>query len=273
MNRHILRSLVVMSLAVGAAAITSYYLSYRKVLAQSGRLELTATSTLSAYDPSNTEGRREIKVYATRKDGSRAQWTRKYLATNWNVPIAETRRVLDIGDKRDVGIDPLTQSLTSAPLSSAQVAAYTLPPDSSCSVAINREDPNATVAAHPDPPSLLGYPVVEVTHWDTIRGTRHLARQEWLAPQLECLKLRQVATFRDDASGLSARNEEDVTSVTIGPPDPGLFVIPSDYTERAPSQVFAAAARVRGEPECRECEKVSTKALDDAYHRRRGEMR
>ena len=80
---------------------------------------------------------------------------------------------------------------------------------------------------------ILSHPVVRL-QWQ-IKGD---VMDSWEAPQLGCFVLKTVLT----RNGALVVNKEAV-SITAGEPDPGLFMVPADYTEMPPSAadaVFAA---------------------------------
>ena len=88
--------------------------------------------------------------------------------------------------------------------------------------------------------------------------------EEWLAPGLDCLPLRVSATLQDSNGSVIGRDVEDVSSVRLGEPDGSLFEVPSQLTERSPSQVMAAEKAARGEA-CEGCQSAGVTAADRNY--------
>jgi hypothetical protein len=90
---------------------------------------------------------------------------------------------------------------------------------------------------------ILSQPVVHL-RWQ-IKGD---VMDSWEAPQLGCFVLKTVLT-RDGAWVLN----KEAVNITASEPDPGLFMVPADYTEMPPSAadaVFAAKFLNGDSPEC-----------------------
>jgi hypothetical protein len=72
---------------------------------------------------------------------------------------------------------------------------------------------------------------------------------EWRAPDLNCERLKwETRRLRPDGS-LRARNTDEVISLTLGEPNPDLFSVPAEYTERPPAQALSEVDRRKGQ-EC-----------------------
>jgi len=79
---------------------------------------------------------------------------------------------------------------------------------------------------------MLGQPVVHL-RWQI----KEDVMDNWEAPQLGCFVLKTVLT----RNGALVFNKE-AASITAGEPDPGLFMVPADYTEMPPSAADAVFA-------------------------------
>lgn len=150
-------------------------------------------------------------VSARRADGSRADmWL-----------DGRQRIVLGIHQKQRVSIDPLTESITTYPLSDRSVTSFT------------HVVPGCTEDANAEHTSLLGYDVVKSV------DTKGVYRVEnWLAPKLDCLALKSTVLLEVNGSMLPFTVVE-AHSIAVGDPDQTLFEIPKSFVERAPSQVLA----------------------------------
>jgi hypothetical protein len=262
--------LVLSLLAVAFGLITSHVVpELSKAQSQGERLAFTAVIKTTAFDPNGGEHASEIVVYANRSDGSRAEWTQKFKPPNTGKPYAENRSVLDLVGLRDVGIDPFTESVSSSPIEPSRVLKYRMKPDSTCALPIAEGN---RLVIDPPPVWLQGRPTVHVSGKTSLRDGSTLTVEEWRAPELECFPIKQTAIRLATKDGMtySSRIEKEVTQVTIGDPDPALFAIPAQYTERSPSEIMAEAARRRGKPNCDNCNSKTAAMLDDAYRKRKG---
>ena len=123
-------------------------------------------------------------MYAIRQDGSRAQLSRRFISPDLTSNATEYRRVLDIPNRTDTGIDPFTKSLTSSPVSRHVLPSYTNPPSSSCTSQNDQVAPGgATIDPNPNPASIMGYAVIQFRHADTLPSGKHLVTTRWIAPR------------------------------------------------------------------------------------------
>ena len=131
---------------------------------------------------------------------------------------------------------------------------------------------NTVVEPNSQPAYILGRRVIETTSDEHI-GAKHIVTHSWLAPDLDCFKLKETSTvfFSLNGSELSARIESEALEIKPGEPDPRMFNIPVGYTERAPLQILAEASKRKGEASCARCLDAAVPIMDQAYHKRRGE--
>lgn len=163
----------------------------------------------------------EMIMYAVRSDGSTAEVIRR-LDPN-NTPV-EIRVVADTASARRVIIDPMTQSVTTYPLSQASLAFMN---------GLAAGCQNAT-SEHS---TRLGYEVVKVQdnkQWPD--GSADYS-QSWQAPALGCLPMYESSSPQAGAAP-TVWNSREVVFVAEGEASGALFTIPSNYVERSPSQVF-----------------------------------
>lgn len=234
---------VILISAATIACAAMIFTVVRMALAQSReQTPVTVEMTATYYEyPSGRLVKNENLTVAIRADGSRV-----------DAPGTGNQRiVLDIRLRKRVSIDNLTRSLTSYALSDKAVRELTRPfracPD----------EHNAQRSV------LLGYDVVKFVK---VLGDARV--ESWLAPALNCLELKYTV-FRgvDRGQGMPATIVE-AKSVVVGEPDATLFAVPSDYSERSPSQVIAEHDRLYGadgEPNCRPDRTKSLQTLDKVY--------
>jgi hypothetical protein len=60
----------------------------------------------------------------------------------------------------------------------------------------------------------------------------------WTSPDLDCVTLKMTETRYEKDGTASGSFEMVVDKVVLGPPDPALFEVPTEYTELKPSQMF-----------------------------------
>lgn len=165
-------------------------------------------------------------IHAVRADGSRVEVALREVGGK----LYRVSVIQDLALRRRVTVDPMTESTTTYPLSAAW-ASRLATPETSCSSDANA--PHKT---------MLGYDVVEVKRTRPGPGGQTMVVNGWDATALNCFPLERTTTVRS-AGGISFRRTVTAISVAAGPPDSALFQVPANYTERSPSQVFAAFAK------------------------------
>lgn len=178
----------------------------------------TATVVEKRFDASGDYKEQETYTYAVRSDGSSVEvFNRKYP----DGQVRNARIVIDTSLGKRIVIEPATQSLTTTKLSKS-----------------NLEMLASRLTACRDSASVER---VKVLGFSTVRETIRWADaqdhgDQWVAQVLDCYPLRLKVYLGANRSG--SRNEREVTAVSLGEPDGGLFAIPSEYVERAPSDVM-----------------------------------
>ncbi|HEX5412972.1 MAG TPA: hypothetical protein VFZ27_14065 [Terriglobia bacterium] len=193
----------------------------------------------------------QMTMYAVRSDGSTAEVIRRVDPNNNPVEI---RVVVDMASARRVSIDPMTQSVTTYPLSQASLSFMN-------GLAIGCQ------SATSEHSTLIGYDVVKVQdskEWPD--GTADYS-ESWQAPALGCLRMDESSSPQA-AANRTVWNTREVTFVAEGEPSAALFAIPSDYVERSPSEVFAEFQRRFPNARSTWAGKAGS-ALDPAYNQGR----
>lgn len=247
-----MKRLILFLLALGAvAAIAS--LGTRRLLSQSAPSISQASFTITIDEDfyrygSGELGRRQTHTFMRRSDGSRVE---QRMAQAPSGLSAEQKTVVDLGQKRSVAVDGLTQSATTYNLSDAAIHRYRSA-DVSC------------LAPNLPRMKFLGHEVVRTRERLPSPASEISEMESWRAPHLNCQPLMQLHYLSKGGSPLQLTNARRATAVTVGEPDPRAFEIPAGLTERAPSAVMEEFYRRHkpGEP-CANCGKME--ASDRAY--------
>lgn len=231
------------------------------------RSEFTASLVKVSYRPDGTEGLRDTLTFAAKRDGSSATLRRRAVPDGTGgIRQLDLADVVDLQQRRIVGIDHFTKSISTSPIPDPQFVNYRLKPDSTCTSSFIPKVPAVSEVGG----MLLGQKTLKVTQEriaSTPDGEGRMTIERWYAPDLDCFVLKEAMS--SSIMGRPAgRSTTDATSLSIGPPDAALFQIP-DYPERSPGEIFAEEARIIGQ-DCKACTNSGTKTLDDAYRRRRG---
>ncbi len=240
LKRHI--SMAVMLLGVASLTYTVLTRSTRAQVAGK-RVACSATILTKYYDAMGKLRRTETSVLANRVDGSRVRMR----LTVDNHPDG-MKTVVDLAKGFRIAVDPVSQSITTYKLAGSEMQMLSATP--TCSAT------NATAQT-----TMLGYSVL-LDHEQHTFGPMSVKEDKWLAPSLGCLVMkRSYQMFNNGA--LTGSTVEEVIAVTVGTPDPELFQIPSDYTERTPSEAMAERAAILGK-ECTYCDHAK-ETPDKAY--------
>lgn len=208
------------------------FLGSRAVHVQKLKAESSASRPFTAVivehrhpgDPSISDAawpNTEMIMYAVRSDGSTSEVIRR-LDPN-NKPV-EIRVVADPGSARRVSIDPMTQSVTTYPLSQASLSFMN-------GLAVGCQNTTSEHSAR------LGYEVVKVQDSKQWPDGSADYSESWQAPALDCLPMYESSSPQAGADP-TVWNTREVVFVAEGEPSEALFAIPSNYVERSPSQVF-----------------------------------
>ena len=188
------------------------------------RAPFQASVVIRHYDSNGSLRHTEEITEAFRKDGS---WVSYRVAINGEK--TGTRIIVDAASKTRTSIDPNTKSKITYHLDDGVLA--------------EMEKALTECASSPSKgDSILDVAVVK-KHTDTINNE---AIDELLAPSLGCYPL-QATSVKTEKSGKQLRNESIVTSIAMGEPDPRLFIVPSEYVERSPSEVLGKEATALNE--------------------------
>lgn len=251
--------LVTLTVTVGAlggvAVLTAAFQAERRE-----RTAFTAKIEARSYDPDGDLTATTLSAAAFRGDGASVDLREAVDGSPVN-----NRVILDPDAGVRTAVDSFTKSITTYPLHPARKRALQMKPSASCESTLPGEMLESPRAVSEN---MLGRRVLRAVTRETLNfggGRSEVVQRELLlAPELDCFPLRTVVTVsRSDGTRLGSTITE-VTSVTLGEPDPLLFEIPEDYVERAPSAVFAERARLEGR-DCQNCGETAN-ALDQAYY-------
>jgi hypothetical protein len=210
----------------------------------------TAEYLVTTHNSANIEIQHAVALFAQRADGSSVLFQK---TAGLNQP-AGTRRILDTSRNRVVSVDPNTKSVSTYRFSDREMEHARNPP-------LSCDEHNGSLSRNPDAqPKIQGLDVVRLSGKMTATENS-LAR--WVAPGLNCFVLREEMTLVTE----QAAHRRTTTSIVLGEPDPALFVIPVDYTERTPSEVLRLARESMGLPESRNAEHAN-RTLDTVYRSR-----
>ena len=190
-----------------------------------------------------------IETVAVRSDGSTVQARHQTRPTDGK-PLYGLA-IFDVPSKRLIGVDPLTESLTTRPLTKGALDHFTAKATTNC-------------AGKPDG-KLLGFAVVLQEKHEVVKIDEPFTKdtRTWTSPDLDCFSLREEKHIVQ-ADGKETFNVRSVTRVVMGEPPAWLFEVPTTYVERSPTEVFAEAARRY--PQRFNPPDPSTRRLDEAYY-------
>ena len=190
-------------------------------------LDITETS-VDAQGKPDTEPK--FVRLSVREDGSTSKATRIRRRSDGAELVS--RIIYDLARRRKISIDPVTESTTTVPLSSADVQLHLVSAATACS---------GTAAGQ-----ILGREVYFVEENRTRKDSNgaipieHI--EKWIAPSLGCLPLRWDGTLYKPDGTFFIRNVRAVDSITQGIAD-GAFEVPPGYVERSPSELMKERER------------------------------
>jgi hypothetical protein len=183
-------------------------------------------------------------VAAFRSDGSSAIWEDSFSSDPETAPFGHVHygRLVFPASHSSVKVFPDSESVTTFFLPK-----LISPPRlrHKCEASANQP---GIILSDSDPASLLGYRVVRLSSVSQDTGGEEFVREDWQAPDLNCGSLRLVFGRRDAQGKTRVLQTVEATMITPGEPDPKLFEVPANYTERSPSEAWAEFARRLGVP-------------------------
>ncbi len=186
------------------------------------------------------------EIVAVRSDGSKAK-----VRLDYNDRILGVRSIADLSEKKTIFIDPVTKTTKTGFLTSGEIF-FRRASMQNCSSGNSK--------------SILGWDVYELSR--TIQsGPLQVSQEEWRAPGLGCQALEVHQRITDSKGALLQVQDTAVQNVQLGEPDPKIFEVPSDYTERTPSQWAEEVSKTRGK-QCTACTSKQFQMLDDVYRSR-----
>jgi hypothetical protein len=257
----------IMAIAVALATVSIARKTIAAAERSVARVPFVAKQVTSMYDSHGVLRHQLSSTYAIRRDGS---WVE--LRTNADGRSISKRVIFDLGGKRRTTVIASTKSTTTYPLSKDELSAMTRPNGENCSaMARDRGELKLQVPLSGAKTTLLDREVVHFLWQSRPAGSNGASEsvEEWLAPSLNCYPMKEIVSkSRPHAKEKGARTVTEVLSVQLGDPDPSMFSIPPDYTEKPPSQVISEQAEQR-ERKASDCE-FARGELDKAYYSHRG---
>jgi hypothetical protein len=234
-------TVIVLGLAVGAVA----FKISKIVHASPATGPFTVTTTEKAFDASGNQQRLETIVFATGVNGSRV------VATTRKFPDGQDRvirRILEVNAKKLIVVDEATKSIVT----------YPLPPEG-----VEFLSRGCSIPAGAETAVLSGAAIFKYSETKEYGEDVKAVGEEWRAPSLGCLALRQThSMFRNDK--LAGKSTRELVSIVNGEPDPSLFAIPTDYVERSPSEALSVYHQLF--PTRPATPAATLEKLDKAYH-------
>ncbi|HYZ74099.1 MAG TPA: hypothetical protein VE641_13535 [Chthoniobacterales bacterium] len=206
--------------ALGAASIGTWVIAQHVVAQSYAPKPLTATYYIESFDENGSK-RESEQTFAVRGDGSIV----KPRSTSGPDGKMYTQRTLyDVGKKKRVAIDGLTESITSYALSDTELK--------------NLQYPLAICQRFEVEAALVqGYRTrKELVKTGPVNHER--LREAWYAADFGCLLVKETVSDLNENGDSRIRYTQTLKTVTLGEPDPALFSIP-EWQERTPSAVFA----------------------------------
>lgn len=184
------------------------------------------------YDQEGNEVWREYITYAVRSDGSSVERRYRQLPDSQS---SESRGITDLQRGVYVAVNSATQSTITRPLGRHGVEFYRSQATNCLS---QGGAPTGEIRY------MLGYEAYQVREEKT-SGGETIRYDQWMAPALVgCGPLGSEASRGPAGGPLSWRGQlREAVSVIEGEPAESLFAIPTSYTERSPSEVFAEYER------------------------------
>ncbi len=223
------------------------------------RAPFTAVVVENFYKyPSLQPASQVVTKFATKADGSNVKIREEALSDG---TTNEIKGLIDVPSKTGATTEALTHSVTTVHYDDISIARYS-------------KKPSACTADSPtESTEILGYTVLKSTHDAPVIAGVQRRTVSWVAPALDCYALKGTMFVSKDGGPLLPVTLTEVTSLAPGEPDPALFAIPSDRTERSPSEVFAERQRIKNEPraDCPKC--VDRNATLDSIYREKHNLK
>lgn len=223
------------------------------------RKPYTITGTVTNFKPAGDVYYVEQFVQGVRSDGSRAVTSTRVGAVDKRLVAVDKRDILDTILGRATSIDEMTKSISTVPLEQGQVASLKASRSGVCAVP---KDGVTVESASP----LLGFTVVKVTTALKPRNGGMITAESWLAPDLNCVSLREVISKQQPDQYPIKITE--VKAVVQGEPDAKLFDVPKDFTELPPGEISRALRSTLG-MDCPQCANQALDRANDQYRTKR----
>ncbi len=203
---------------VGTAAVGSVLV--QTIISAQGRVAFTAAIRDSGYDKTGKLILTTTGVYAVRSDGSTVR-ARDVMRPDKS-GLVRQRKILDLARAEEVGVDELTQSVTTMPLRPDNMEFYARPAGKCAS-----QDPSARG-------NILGFDVVREIQELGNQTARTFRKELWRASALDCFPLKETLVVGPANGAWHSTTVHEVFEVTMGEPSGSLFEKPPGYVERSP---------------------------------------
>lgn len=190
----------------------------------------TATVHRFQYRANGSLAHEETYTVAYRSDGSKVSDFHRTLP---NGEMVEMKEIADVSGGREITVDYATHSIST----------YAIQPGY---LPVLKQRMSSCLGGVSAQQTILGYPVVLVHAGHTYGNGASNVHDRWEAPSLNCFALRQIDAMTALPPNKAPHNEEEVTNIALGEPDPSLFSVPENFVERSPSQRHAEFERLYG---------------------------
>ena len=235
-------------LVVGVFTVSAVAYSVHSQISPKPLRSFFAQGTMSSPQSNSPYPKTIIKGYAVRPDGS---WV---LISYNNVTGKEShiRDVYDTVNNIHTTVEELTKSTTTKAMSASESGIKRVSAATSC---------GGKTAGQ-----MVGFDVEYTEEKRPVdygtNGPVTSMIKRWLAPDLGCFALKKETVWTRDADGtLLVDTTEQIISVNFQSVDQ-FFVIPSDYTERSPGEVYLELSRLHPD---QFSPPGDTSAIDDVY--------
>lgn len=217
------------------------------VYAKTNAVAYTAEMVHRTYDAAGV-----VKSSWTAVQGQRGDGSSVLVKTSYNGQPLGIKRIVDTAIGIMTTVDPQTQSR----------ATYRMNPEE----VERRRSPNSVCQA-PGTFRADAAPGEKILGWDVVHfigsfpgDTEKNPVERWVAPGLNCLTLKEVASHSSYKAVLT------VEKISLGEPASELFEIPATFAERRPSEILSRASEQQG---LKKPNTTTAGVLDQVYDSRR----
>lgn len=249
------------------AALVSLPLISPSVKADGARQPMTLTFRISSFHGENLKAGsiHDQLTVSVRSDGSTAELLDRVFEIPRSGGRSDMIRTLTVLD-REAATQTIVYPHLGLKTTMQHAAPFPAVPirDANCVGASEQLAQPATTK-----PSVLGFTVNAIL-FEGRQGDYLYRITDYRAPALGCVLLKQESDLLSADGTLVSRKLTEATAVTRGEPDAATFVVPEQYREAPPSEVYEAELGYRGE-RSRDCARSTGARADERYYRLRSE--